>query len=312
MTRVPDDALAELDCHGFVVVEGFLAGAELREAQAGFHDDFPTLEQLENDVARYGYLREGQFTGNRSGPFRSLAVNRIAHHEHLLDAAERFCGTSDIELYKTELWAKYGDGVDYEQDLHRDYGNHSIVVPREDRRWPQMTTFVLLSDVTAADGPTMVVPRPCSARVPLHVRRDPDDSHDLRRHEVPVLGPAGSLFIYTTDVFHRGSSIEPGRHRFAVLFDYMEAGPRWQGRKRWADTANQFDEWNAILGDATPRQREIYGFPPVGHPYWNEQTARDVGERWPAIDMSPYRSGIRSDLTGTPPARRRRRTGRAR
>ena len=289
MTRVSDDALAEVDRQGFVVVEDFLTDTELGEAQAGFHDDFPTLEQLENDVPRHGQLREGQFAGKRDGPFQSLAINRIAHHEQLLDAAERFCGTSQIDLYKAELWAKYGGRVDYEQALHRDYGNHSIVVPREDRRWPQMTTFVLLSDVTEADGPTVVVPRQFSGHVPLHVLWDLDDSYDLRRHEVPVLGPAGSLLIYTTDVFHRGSSIESGRYRNSVLFDYMEAGPRWQGRKRWADTADRFTQWNAILGDATPRQREIYGFPPVGHPYWNEQTVRDVSVRWPAIDISPYR-----------------------
>ena len=39
----------------------------------------------------------------------------------------------------------------------------------------------------------------------------------------------------------------------------------------------------------TPRQRDLFGFPPVGSDYWNEQTLRDVQVRYPEMDMAPYR-----------------------
>jgi hypothetical protein len=41
---------------------------------------------------------------------------------------------------------------------------------------------------------------------------------------------------------------------------------------------------------ATPRQREVLGFPPPGHPYWNPETLAAVATRYPKMDMSPYRT----------------------
>ena len=45
--------------------------------------------------------------------------------------------------------AKYSDGdPDYEQLLHVDYGNHTLVVPRTDVGYQHLELFVYLSDVT--------------------------------------------------------------------------------------------------------------------------------------------------------------------
>ena len=38
----------------------------------------------------------------------------------------------------------------------------------------------------------------------------------------------------------------------------------------------------------TPRQRDVFGWPPVGDPYWNAQTLDGVGLRYPGLDLSPY------------------------
>ena len=39
----------------------------------------------------------------------------------------------------------------------------------------------------------------------------------------------------------------------------------------------------------TPRERDLFGWPPPGSEYWNEQTLADVGARYPRMDMTPYR-----------------------
>lgn len=44
-----------------------------------------------------------------------------------------------------------------------------------------------------------------------------------------------------------------------------------------------------FLVSATPRQRELVGFPAVGDPYWTEETLAGVQDRYPLMDMSPYR-----------------------
>lgn len=286
--RIPDGALREIHDRGFAVVEGFLSAPEVRAAQTALGHEFPTAEAFHSDPAAHAELVADPFAGNRTFPFPTAQIALLACHPDLVDAAERFLDTSDLSLYKIELWAKYSGACVYQQGLHRDFGNHNLLVPRADRRWAQLTTFLLLSDVTIDDGPTYIVPRDHSADVPRWVRRD-DGGHGLADHEQPIVGAAGTLLLYTTDVFHRGSAMT-GHHRarFTLLADYMARGAPWLGKRAWPDSALQ-PGWEALLAACTPRQRDLFGFPLPGHDYWNDQTVADVGRRWPEVDMTPYR-----------------------
>jgi hypothetical protein len=40
------------------------------------------------------------------------------------------------------------------------------------------------------------------------------------------------------------------------------------------------------------RERDLFGFPRPGDPYWNEQSLADVAVRYPGIDMQPYRDAF--------------------
>jgi hypothetical protein len=46
-----------------------------------------------------------------------------------------------------------------------------------------------------------------------------------------------------------------------------------------------------MMERATPRERELVGFPPIGDPYWTDQTLTDVQGRYPSMDMTPYSGG---------------------
>lgn len=177
--------------------------------------------------------------------------------------------------------------MDYDQPHHFDYGNHSLVVPRRADSFTQMTTFILLSDVTAADGPTKVVPLDRTRRLPFVPRRLAPG--EMTEGEIAVTAPAGSLLIYRTDVLHRGSGFtDPGRSRFAMLVDFQPRGRPWTGKMAWPNQALS-PHWAAAMAAMTPRERCLFGFPAPGDPYWDTQTVRDVGLRYPAMDMSPYR-----------------------
>lgn len=289
MTRVTDADLRAVRERGFAIIEGFLDDGEVARACDGLHETFPTHVEYHAEPEAYRSLTDHPFAGLRRFPFSSWELNRVAHHPDLVDAAERFCDTTDVSLYKVEAWGKYSGAADYDQLPHRDYGNHNLVVPRADGRWPQMTTFILLSDVTERSGPTKIVPRTLTGHIDLSVRRLEDNP--FLDEEVSVVGPAGTLLIYTTDVFHRGSAMTGHpESRFALLADFMARGAPWMGRRAWPDTGND-EAWHAILGRATARERELFGFPPIGHEYWDAQTVADVGRRWPDIDMSPYGGG---------------------
>ena len=289
--RVPDANLAEVRERGFTVVEGFLDAATLKAAQAALWGVFPRPEDYFADPSRHPEFGKSQFAGIRLFPYADWGLNALPVYPDLTDAAERFLGASDIEIYKVELWAKYAGAVDYDQTHHRDYGNHTLVVPRLDGVHTQMTTFILLSDVTPADGPTKMLPMQHTRDLPLTPRRLP--TGEMFDKEVAICGPAGSLMIYKTDVFHRASSFtEPGRSRFAMLIDMQERGWRWNGKMSWPDRAGQQEAMAGALERMTPRQRDLFGFPPPGSPYWNAQTLRDVAARYPGMDMTPYAEGV--------------------
>ena len=44
---------------------------------------------------------------------------------------------------------------------------------------------------------------------------------------------------------------------------------------------------------ATPRQREVIGFPAPGHAFWNAETLEGTARRYPKMDMTPYREAFR-------------------
>lgn len=71
---------------------------------------------------------------------RSLAgLNRLTVRPDLADAAEPFCGTADLHVYKIELWGHDAGAINYDQPRHRDDGNHTPVVPKLAGSHAQMT-----------------------------------------------------------------------------------------------------------------------------------------------------------------------------
>ena len=214
--RVPDANLDEVRAQGFTFVEGFLADDELGAAQRALRLHFPSPDEYFADPTGYPGYAGDQFAGVEEFPYRSWDLNRLAFHPDLVDAVERYLGTGDLHLYKVELWAKYAGATDYDQPLHRDYGSHSLVVPRLDGQFQQLTTFIFLSDVTEDDGPTRIVPYRRGRDVPFTPLYLPFGA--LADAEVPMVGPAGSLLVYRTDVLHRGSNL---------------TGSTWGGKMSW-------------------------------------------------------------------------------
>ncbi|MEM8925057.1 MAG: phytanoyl-CoA dioxygenase family protein [Actinomycetota bacterium] len=299
--KVPDAALAELDAKGFTVVEGLLSDDEVAAAREVLWHHHPRPEEFFADPSAHPALAANAFAGIvKEFPFAGWDLTRLCFHPDVIDAVERYLGSPDLWLYKVELWAKYAGATDYDQAHHRDFGNHTLVVPREDGVGRQVTTFTLLSDVTEADAPTKIVPLEHTRHLPL-ILTDPEMSVRptvlakglLTDVEQPVVGPAGTVLFYRTDVFHRASEFRgDGRSRFTLLLDYEARGPAWTGKVAWANHANR-PGWAEFMARATVRERDLFGFPKPGDPYWNAQTLADVAARYPAMDMAPYRDAVR-------------------
>src|SRR3984957_1132042 len=287
--RVADATLAEVRQRGFALVEGFLRDDELAAAQEALWLHFPRPREYFADLPAFARYGASQFAGVEEFPYRSWDLNRLALPPDLVDAAERYLETAELHLYKVELWAKYAGAVNYDQPLHRDYGSHSLVVPRPESRYQQLTTFIFLSDVTDADGPTRIVPYEDGKGVPSTPLYLPFGS--LADSEVACTGPAGSLLVYRTDILHRGSEMTgSGRSRFSILTDFQVRGTTWGGKMAWPKQSPE--RWARFIPQCSVRERDLFGFPRPGDPYWSDETLAGVAARYPGIDLDPYREGM--------------------
>ncbi|MEM9132278.1 MAG: hypothetical protein AAGA59_15350 [Actinomycetota bacterium] len=70
--------------------------------------------------------------------------------------------------------------------------------------------------------------------------------------------------------------------------NFRRADAEWIGRRAWTDRANT-DRWHEFVTRASPRQLELFGFPPAGHPFWTDRTLDGLALRYPGIDTAPWR-----------------------
>lgn len=282
------------DTDGWCVVEGLVPPDEVAAAQAALPDLFPTAEDFaaDRDPERNRPFRAAADAVLAKFPFESPALNRLVLHDRLVALAEELSGTTDLRLYQGMASAKYAGGApDYEQLLHVDYGNHTLVVPRADVGYQQVEFFVYLSDVTEGTAPTKLVPRPLTAGIPVNrTYLAPDQYPELYAAEVPATGPAGSVLAYRPDTYHRGTApTDPGSARFILHVAYQPAGRDWLGYQAWPSAAEGL-AWFRLVGACTVRQLVLMGFPAPGDPYWNDETLDGVAARYPALDLAPWRA----------------------
>jgi phytanoyl-CoA dioxygenase PhyH len=286
------------DTAGWCVLEGVVPPAALAAAQEALPSVFPTAEEFASGVDPD---RNAPFLTERGAPrpqfpFERGGLNRLALHDVILDLAERLLTIDDIRLYQAAVIAKYSNAApDYEQLLHVDYANHTLVVPRPDVGYQHLLMFIYLTDVTPQTGATRVVSREHTTDIPiertyLHLQ-EYAHLYDL---EEPASGPAGSVFVYRPDVFHRGVPLTaPRAARFLLPVAFKPAGTDWIGYDvfpiRGEDVA-----WHRFMRHATVRQLSALGFPKPGDDYWTLETLAGVAARYPSLDMTPWRDAQRA------------------
>ena len=84
----------------------------------------------------------------------------------------------------------------------------------------------------------------------------------------------------------------PGRSRFSLLADFQVRGTTWGGKMAWPKQSPE--RWAKFIPQCTVRQRDLFGFPRPGDPYWSDDTLEGVAARYPGIDLAPYREGMRT------------------
>ncbi|HTT90656.1 MAG TPA: phytanoyl-CoA dioxygenase family protein [Acidimicrobiales bacterium] len=278
--------------HGYVVVR-LLDDDKVKEVLDNVYDYFPSWEEYTKRRHRYDALiasATGTLGPRAAFPFVGSALNSVATHPELLSFARRVMGVDRIMISHSILIAKYAGTRDFEQNLHCDYGNNTLVYPKPDTAIVDVPSITYYTDVTVDLGPTHLVPQEFTRGLLLEPRfRTRDDYPEIYQHELALTVPAGSTVIYSMNTFHRGSAMRATEGmRLSHHTSYKASGLTWCGQVTFQHQGGS-PEMDHFLETATPADRELVGFPPVGDPYWDEVTVAGVAARYPKMDIEPYR-----------------------
>ena len=262
---------------GFQVLTAALDQSEVVAAAAALA---PLMQSAETDAG-------SQFAGATDTPFWDAEVFRLASHPRLVSIARNLLDTDDLRIYAIEAWAKVHGAAEYEQAHHRD--NHSPLAPSSDPAFGQVELFVLLTDVTAQDGPIAVVPNRLTDHLPHERLAWHRSTHRaLYDNEVLGVGPAGTVIAFRADTIHRATALtRPRGTRLSLSVNFRPAAVEWHSRTAWGD--HSFSEpWDDFVNGATYEQLLLFGFPPTGHPYWTEETLSRMKDRYSGLDLTPW------------------------
>ena len=288
ITREHTESLLQ---HGYVLVPDFLSSDELDAARSDVLRYFPTWRELQLTPQRYGSIFDDPEHLQVEFPFAADALNFNSTHPRIIDFVEKLLGTREILLSQSAIWAKYAGTGSFEQTMHLDYEGNTLVVPRDDGAFRQVNMILYYTDVGEDLGPTWLVPSEHAQNAGLWPPFRPRKKYaDLYKHERPIKAKAGSLLIFSMRTFHRaGEMTAPEGVRFTHHLVYRAAGCPFNGYHQYSQFGEK-PEMKQFIERATPRQREMLGFPAPGHPYWNDQTLAAVSQRYPQMDMTPYRA----------------------
>jgi len=277
------EAKSHFEEHGYVLLPGYLSAEELRPSQATISLLFPTPEEFHADPAGTTYQATQRF------PYKAVEWSLLSVCEPLVQLGELLLGRSDIRLKEGHNWVKFTDAAEYDQKLHRDYGNHTILAPTTDAAFGEVEMFIWINDVAEDAGPTHVVSRTVTEHLrPSMPEIAREEAPEIYASEVSAAGPAGTVLAYRNDTFHRGTAMTaPGGARYALKVSFGAPNPYWVDKLALLQTCVT-REWYDFVNRATPRMLEVLGFPPSGNPYWTPTTYAGVARRYPDADLSAF------------------------
>jgi hypothetical protein len=309
-----DEEVAAWKEHGWVLLEGLLGTEEIDGAVDDLRTAFPSAEEYHSDPEGVTETWKGrpvkakeEFSWPDDGPgFRpdqqrwmaafpfdgSGALNRLCVHPSIVDFAERALGSDDIRMYQAHASAKYSGLTNYEQPMHTDR-NHSWLPAINRSPWWNLEGFLYLSDVTERENPTQMVSLQDSADItsPYPVilpKMDPA----LYARERACTGVRGSYLAYRSDTWHRGSGFgASGTARFVVALAFKRAGQDWIGYDQ-QQSRSTGTPWTKFVEGSTPRELELFGFPPPGHEIWSQELLEETAKRYPKLDLTPWRESL--------------------
>ena len=264
---ITDEQILQYKEDGFLIIENFLTENERRSALDGFYKHFaPPYHRYIEANRKNETAKEVLFPWDHSG------LNHVTTHPDLIDAAERVLETREIRLGEGHLGIKYA-GEEHWTNFHIDYGNNTLGPIIQPDDFKHLACFYCFEDVTLELAPIRMVRN-----------GSPDNEF------VPMVVPGGSVCLYSIFTRHAASPfLSDEGHRPTMWVGFNRKDRPWDGARTFTYKSGARGEaMKRFIVEATPRQRELLGFPPPGDSLWTKQFTDGMVIRYPGFDPTPY------------------------
>jgi len=223
----------------------------------------------------------------------------------LLAAIESLLGQSPVYL-NSHIFARAGstDRRHSEhpwQGYHYDHDTYSMLPPSADPAFEAVTASIFLTDVTLQTAPLHVVPGTHRTEAPRHGNNAIEDLRSIPglSAPVPAIGPAGSILFYSTYLLHAAVPFIDKRSQ-RIFYGFTSAGI---GHAAWSRFATPYrygirEHFMPYWDGCGAAQRTYCGWPAPGHPYYTDATLAALAQRYPRMDLSPYRQALSTTAAG--------------
>ena len=241
--HITDAQLATYKEQGFLIIKNFLSDDEREAALDGFFTLFaPPYDQ---------YIAQGKKNntpGQSLFPWDHSGLNHVVTHPDLVSAAERILDTQEIRLCEGHLGIKYA-GEKHWTSFHIDYGNNTLGPHVECDDFMNLSCFYCFDDVDEGMAPIRMVP-----------------NNEPEENAVPMIVPGGSVCLYSVFTRHAASDFRASTgHRPAMWVGFTRKDRAWDGGRSFTyKSGASVAGMGRFMADATPRQLELLGFPPLG------------------------------------------------
>ena len=243
------------------------------------------------DPARNAPYRDDEYGGLRTFPFASVELCLLAVHPSLVALARTLLRTDDVRIYSAEAWAKYTGAARYEQAHHRDFSNHTVVVPSDDPAYRNLELFVFLHEVGEDLGPTHVVSTTRTEDLALlpHVTTRAERTRSSTTPRSPRPGRRGRS-LPTAARPAPGDRAHPRPPAPATPCTAASARRPTSG---WAVRVGRpllRPLVGAVRQPGLGRAARALRVPAPGHPFWTPRTLAALEVRYPGLDTAPWRA----------------------
>ena len=74
---------------------------------------------------------------------------------------------------------------------------------------------------------------------------------------------------------------------------FRTAGQDWIGYDN-AQSRSTSPDWVRFAEGSSPRELELFGFPPPGHPVWSTALIEATQIEYPKLDLDPWRAALKT------------------